>query len=162
MSCLGERDRNAILLRYFENKSLAEVGLALGISDDPAQKRIARGIEKLRAFLRRRNVAVTSGGLASLISAQAGTAASMRSSEAICAMATGGSNLSTSTAAIVKGTLNMFMTIQLKNAALIALALLITGGAATVSTHPNHARSRGTLGCVLSRHVRMNDGIIHE
>jgi RNA polymerase sigma factor (sigma-70 family) len=132
MSCLGEKDRNAILLRYFENKSLAEVGVALGISDDTAQKRVTRGIEKLRAFLRRHNVAATSGGLASLLSAQAATSASVPSAEAICAMATGATNLSTSTAAIVKGTLSIFMTMQLKNAALIALALLITGGAATL------------------------------
>jgi DNA-directed RNA polymerase specialized sigma24 family protein len=39
MSALDETDRSAVLLRYFENKSLREVGAALGASEDAAQKR---------------------------------------------------------------------------------------------------------------------------
>src|SRR5881628_2908754 len=39
MDSLDDTDRSAILLRYFENKSLREVGQALGTSDDAAQKR---------------------------------------------------------------------------------------------------------------------------
>src|SRR5581483_9080007 len=34
MAGLGEQDRNAVLLRFFENKSLAEVGAALGANED--------------------------------------------------------------------------------------------------------------------------------
>jgi len=37
MHALDETDRTAILLRYFENKSLREVGQAIGTSDDTAQ-----------------------------------------------------------------------------------------------------------------------------
>src|SRR5436190_18166046 len=48
MNSLGERDRAALLLRFFENKSLREVGSALGVSDDTAQKRINRALERLR------------------------------------------------------------------------------------------------------------------
>src|SRR5215204_4738238 len=132
MSRLGEKDRNAILLRYFQNKTLQDVGRAMGISDDTAQKRIARGIQKLRRFLGGRNALITAGGLTTLLAAQAGAAASIRSAEAICAVATGGSSLSTATAAIVKGTLSMFTLIQLKNAALVSLAILATGGALTL------------------------------
>jgi RNA polymerase sigma factor (sigma-70 family) len=132
MERLGEKDRNAILLRYFQNKSLHDVGRTLGISDDTAQKRIARGIEKLRRFLGRRHVLVSAGTLAGLLSAQGASATAVRSAEMICAAATGGGALSTSTAAMVKGTLTMFAIIKLKNAALIALALFATGGAATL------------------------------
>jgi RNA polymerase sigma factor (sigma-70 family) len=132
MSRLGEKDRNAILLRYFQNKTLQDVGQALGISEGTAQKRVARGLEKLRHLLSRRQVIVTAGGLAGLLSAQGASAASARSAEAICALVTSGSTLSTSTAAIVKGTLTMFTMIKLKNAALIGLAFLVTGGAATL------------------------------
>jgi len=39
MELLGEKDRNAIVLRYFENKNLGEVGLALGASEDAAKMR---------------------------------------------------------------------------------------------------------------------------
>jgi hypothetical protein len=130
MSALGTKHRDAILLRFFEAKTLKEVGMALGISDDTAQKRIARGLEKLRHFLTRRHVAVSTAGLASLLSSNVVQAVPAGSAQAICAIATGGSSVSTSTAAIVKGTLHMFTAVQLKNAALIAVTLLV-GGAAT-------------------------------
>ena len=68
---LDQADRHAILLRYFENKSLREVGAALGFSDDAAQKRMSRAVEQLRGFLVRRGVAVTAAGLATDLSAHA-------------------------------------------------------------------------------------------
>ena len=139
MAALAARDRNAILLRFFQDKSLKDVGLALGVSDDTAQKRIARGLEKLRDFLSRRHVAITSGGLASLLSAHVVEAAPVGSAHVICAIATGSSNLPVSTAAIVKGTLNMFTTIQLKSAALIAGAVIMVGGVATLVTRGDNS-----------------------
>jgi RNA polymerase sigma factor (sigma-70 family) len=71
MAALDETDRSAILLRYFENKSLREVGTALGISDDTAQKRVSRAVERLREFFSERKVTVGASGLAVLISANA-------------------------------------------------------------------------------------------
>ena len=47
MGQLRETDRNAVVLRYFENKNLKAVGSALGVSEDTAQKRVARAIEKV-------------------------------------------------------------------------------------------------------------------
>ena len=71
MAALDETDRSAILLRYFENKSLREVGEALGASEDAAQKRVSRAVERLREFFSKRNVTIGAGGLAVLISANA-------------------------------------------------------------------------------------------
>jgi RNA polymerase sigma factor (sigma-70 family) len=71
MAALDETDRSAILLRYFENKNLREVGESLKISDDAAQKRVSRAVERLREFFSKRNVTVGAGGLAVLISANA-------------------------------------------------------------------------------------------
>ena len=50
METLDETDRTALLLRYFENKSLRDVGAALGTSDDAAQKQVSRAVERLREF----------------------------------------------------------------------------------------------------------------
>jgi RNA polymerase sigma factor (sigma-70 family) len=75
MAALEETDRSAILLRYFENKSLREVGEALGASEDAAQKRVSRAVERLREFFTKRNVTVGAGGLVVLISANAVQAA---------------------------------------------------------------------------------------
>jgi RNA polymerase sigma factor (sigma-70 family) len=48
---LGQTDRNALLLRFFENRSLAEVGEALGLAEDAARKRVRRSLDKLHALL---------------------------------------------------------------------------------------------------------------
>jgi RNA polymerase sigma factor (sigma-70 family) len=71
MAALDETDRSAVLLRYFENKSLREVGEALGASEDAAQKRVSRAVERLREFFSKRNVTIGASGLAVLISANA-------------------------------------------------------------------------------------------
>ena len=47
---LGETDRNALVLRFFENRNLREVGLGLGVSEVAAQKRIARALENFARF----------------------------------------------------------------------------------------------------------------
>jgi len=72
---LDETDRAAVLLRYFENKSLREVGQSLGTSDDAAQKRVSRAVDRLREFFSKRNVTVGAGGLVVLIAANAVQAA---------------------------------------------------------------------------------------
>ena len=46
---LGEKDRHAVLLRFFQKKSLKEVGLALGLGENGARMRVERAVEKLRA-----------------------------------------------------------------------------------------------------------------
>ena len=49
---LGEADRDALLLRYFERKSAREMAEILGTSEDAAQKRVSRAVERLREFFR--------------------------------------------------------------------------------------------------------------
>ncbi|MEK7675935.1 MAG: sigma factor-like helix-turn-helix DNA-binding protein, partial [Verrucomicrobiota bacterium] len=65
----------AVLLRYFENKSLREVGQTLGTSEDAAQKRVSRAVKRLREFFAKRGVTVGAGGLVVVISAHAVQAA---------------------------------------------------------------------------------------
>ena len=71
MAGLGEADRNLVLLRYFENRSLKQVGAVVGISEDAAQKRVARALEKLRAIFVRRGTVVTTTMLAAALSTSA-------------------------------------------------------------------------------------------
>ncbi|HWQ90054.1 MAG TPA: sigma-70 family RNA polymerase sigma factor [Clostridia bacterium] len=75
MEALGEPDRAAVLLRYFENKSLREVGQILGTNEDAARKRVSRAVERLREFLAKRGVAAGASGLVIVISANAVQAA---------------------------------------------------------------------------------------
>src|SRR5262245_11297669 len=75
MQALEEGDRIAVVLRFFEKKSLREVGKALGTTDDTAQKRVSRAVERLREFFAKRGVAVGASGLAVIVSANAVQAA---------------------------------------------------------------------------------------
>ena len=75
MDKLGDADRSAILLRYFENKSLREVGEALGTTDDTARKRVNRALEQLRALFEKSGVPIGTSGLIAVISGNAVQAA---------------------------------------------------------------------------------------
>ena len=68
MHALDDTDRTAILLRYFENKSLRDVGESLGTTDDTARKRVSRAVERLREFFTKSGVTVGASGLALAIS----------------------------------------------------------------------------------------------
>jgi RNA polymerase sigma factor (sigma-70 family) len=51
---LRESDRVALALRFLENRSLQEVGMALGVDQDAARKRVARALERLSRFFQNR------------------------------------------------------------------------------------------------------------
>ena len=106
MHALDETDRAAVLLRYFENKSLREVGQALGASENAAQKRLTRAVERLREFFARRGATVGTSSLIAVISANAILAAPTGLAAASStAAALGGTALTTAgPAAAVKAT----------------------------------------------------------
>jgi DNA-directed RNA polymerase specialized sigma24 family protein len=58
MAQLRDQDRDALVLRYFQNKSLRDVGAALGLDEYAAQKRVGRALEKLRVRFARRGLAI--------------------------------------------------------------------------------------------------------
>ncbi len=72
---LGESDRDALLLRYFERKTAQEMARTLGISDEAAQKRVNRAVDRLREHLAKRGLAAGAAGLAAIITANAVQAA---------------------------------------------------------------------------------------
>ena len=71
MDSLEETDRAAILLRYFENRSLRDVGQALGITDDAAQKRVSRAVERMRESFSAKGITVTATGIGVALSTNA-------------------------------------------------------------------------------------------
>jgi len=111
MQSLDETDRAAVLLRYFENKSLREVGQALGASEDAAQKRVSRALERLHAFLSKRGFAPGAASLAAFLSANAvqaapaGLASAISSGAVLGAAATSASTAATITKVIAMTTL---------------------------------------------------------
>lgn len=67
---LKEPDREAILLRFFENHPFAEIGAKLNLNENAARMRVDRALEKLRSVLARRGI-TTGTALAFVISANA-------------------------------------------------------------------------------------------
>ena len=106
---LSEADRDALLLRYFECKSAREMAQTLGVSDEAAQKRVSRAVERLREFFAKRGVTVGASGLVVVMSANAvqaapvGLAVTISTGAAVLA----GDAVSTSTAIAVTKTIAM-------------------------------------------------------
>jgi len=120
---LGATDRAAVVLFYFENKSLAEVGAALGTSEDAAKKRVARAVEKLRKFFTRRGVALSAAAIAGVVSANSVQAAPVGMAAKVSVLAAKGVAATTSISALVKGTLKTMAWTKSK----IAIAVVVTG-----------------------------------
>ena len=104
MHALDAPDRAAVLLRYFENKPLRDVGQALGTTEEAARKRVSRAVDRLREFLAKRGVAVGASGLAVVLSANAVQAAPAGLAATISTAATiaGSAVVTTTTTAATK------------------------------------------------------------
>src|SRR3989449_2307696 len=75
MAELSEPDYDALVLRFFKNQDLRSVGLGLGVSDDAAQKRVSRALDKLRDLLSQRGIRTSATALSIILSANAVQAA---------------------------------------------------------------------------------------
>jgi uncharacterized protein (TIGR03435 family) len=130
---LNEKDRQAVLLRYFENKSLSEVGGKLAVNEEAARKRVGRAVDKLRDFFIKRGVVLSAtaigGALAShaVQAAPAGLAAS-----AAAAALSQGTSIAASTLILVKGALKLMTWVKLKTAAVIGVAVILATGTTVV------------------------------
>lgn len=72
---LGEEDRKAILLRFYEAGDFRTVGMALGSNQDAARMRVNRALEKLQGILKRKGVAYSTAALGTLLTTGAVNAA---------------------------------------------------------------------------------------
>lgn len=135
---LSEPDRDAILLRYFERKSAKDMGLLLGISDEAAQKRVNRAVDRLRDNFAQRGVTIGAGGLVLLISAHGVQAAPVGLALTITTAATlGGSAV---TAATTTAATTTIQTIAMTTFQKIAVTTALTA-ALGVLIYENHQNS---------------------
>jgi len=107
---LNEAERDAVLLRYFERKSAREMAGILGTSEDAAQKRVNRAVERLRDFFARHGVTVGASSLGLVLSVNAVQAApaGLAVTTAAAAAALAGSGIAaTATATAVTQTIAM-------------------------------------------------------
>lgn len=121
---LGDRDREAVLLRFFENRPFAEIGAVLRVSEDAARMRVERALDKLRSAFARRGVTSTGAALAAILASQAGAAAPAGLAGSITSAALAGVGAGATAAGV-----GLFLMSKMTTT-LLAGAVLVAGGAA--------------------------------
>jgi RNA polymerase sigma factor (sigma-70 family) len=133
MAELGETDRAALVLRFFEKKSAGEIADAMRLTEAAAQKRVARALDKLRAIFAQRGLTLTVAAIASAVTANSVSAAPV----GLPVIVKTASLTATSVA-----TFTLFNLMTLSNLKLAACALAVVGATATlVVQHQNQAKS---------------------
>jgi uncharacterized protein (TIGR03435 family) len=133
MADLNEKDRNALVLRFFNSMSFREVGTSLGSSEDAAKMRVNRAVEKLRNVLARKGVALSTTVLCSAIAAQSVQAAPVALATSVTASVLHCSATSASLLPLIKGTIEIMAWTKAKTAVVIATGVLLGTGTATVA-----------------------------
>jgi RNA polymerase sigma factor (sigma-70 family) len=126
---LSAKDRDAVLMRFIENCSFADVATAIGTSEAAAKMRTGRALEKLRTRLRKRGAAVLGTSLAAGLTAACLTPPSSLASS-VSSAALGQAAASASATALAGSVMSAFGWVRLKIASALA-ALLIAGAAIT-------------------------------
>jgi RNA polymerase sigma factor (sigma-70 family) len=67
LESLTASDRDAVVLRFFEQRDFRSIGKSLGTSEDAARMKTNRAIEKLRGILGKRSALLTVAGLTALL-----------------------------------------------------------------------------------------------
>jgi RNA polymerase sigma factor (sigma-70 family) len=133
MTRLRPADRDALVLRFFENKSLSEVGGALGLQERAAQKRISRALEKLRSFFAKRGVASSTSVIAAAISTNSIQATPAALAKSITAVSLAkGAVAGASTLTLVKGALKLMAWTKAKTAIVLGAGILLAAGTSTL------------------------------
>ncbi|HEY1719473.1 MAG TPA: sigma-70 family RNA polymerase sigma factor [Verrucomicrobiae bacterium] len=146
LSQLRPKDHDAVVLRFFENKSLGEVGAAIGANEDTARMRVNRALEKLRKIFTKRGVASTTAIIAGAISTNSVQAAPIGLAKTISAVAIAkGAAASGSTLTLIKGALKLMAWTKMKTAVttgvVIALAAIST---VSIMNYIHHSPPRQT------------------
>jgi RNA polymerase sigma factor (sigma-70 family) len=130
MGSLRPDDRDALLLRFFENKSLADVGAALRVSEDAARVRISRALEKLHRLLTKQGATLGVSAVAAALAANAVQAAPAGLAGAIATATLAGTTgaLSTTLAASTHFTAKAILMTTIQKS-LIALTVTALAGA---------------------------------
>ena len=140
MAQLGQKDHDAVVLRFFEGKSFQEIGTAFGASENAAKKRVAYALEKLRKYFSKRGVILPATVIIAAISAnsvQSAPAVLAKTATAV-AMAKG-ATVSGSTLTLIKGALKVMAWTKAKTAITVVAATLLVGGGGLITQETIHA-----------------------
>jgi RNA polymerase sigma factor (sigma-70 family) len=132
---LKPQDRQAVILRYLEGRSLAEVAAELNVAESAARMRVQRALERMRTNLGRLGVATTVVALVAVLDSQASAAVPPNLlAVSVPPTASSGAGFGTWTL-LAKGTTLLLAT---TTKALVAsgVALVVAGGFVFVRSQP--------------------------
>ena len=129
MARLGETDRRAIMLKFYEKKTFREIGLDLGIAEEAARKRVSRATKKLRGLLGTRGAIISESLLGGMLMVKLVQPAPAALASKIAAIAVAKAAVGTSAGAIATSVARKMLIGQLKTVAMYAAVFLIAFGA---------------------------------
>ena len=151
MARLGKKDRDAVVLRFFKDKSLREVAAALKVNETAAQRRVHRAVEKLRRFFKKHGIVFPAAVLTAAISANSVQAAPVALAKTVTAVAIAKrAAASGSTLTLIKGALKIMAWTKMKTAIVVGMGVLLAGSsgifiAKKMTTPTNTFEAEGVL-----------------
>ena len=140
IASLNPSDRNAVVLRFFENKSHQEIARALDLNETAAKKRVSRAVERLRRFFAKRGLALPAGALSATVATHAAQSAPAGLAATVTASAIGqGLNATAATIALVDGASKLMVWAKAK-IALAVVGVLLVGTTVLVETTRDRGR----------------------
>ena len=130
LNCLGEKEHDAVVLRFFDGKELKQVGAAMGTTEDAARMRVNRGVEKIRDFFSKKGVILSATAITGAVAANSVQAAPAGLAAAITTALSG---TTITTAAVIAATKGIAMTTRQK--AVIGVMLAAAVITATYQVH---------------------------
>ena len=132
MGRLNHPERDAVVLRFFNGKSFAEVAAATGISENAAKKRVNRALEKLHRHFSRQGISSTAGMMTDAMLANPVQAAPAGLAQSVAVLAAAkGVAAGSSTLTLIQGALKLMAWSKAKTA-LIGIAVLVVAGTGAV------------------------------
>jgi RNA polymerase sigma factor (sigma-70 family) len=107
LNSLGEKEHDAVVLRFFDGRELKQVGAAMGTTEDAARMQVNRAVEKLRKFFIIRGVTVSEGMIAGAVAANSVQAAPAGLAAAITTAAFSGTAITTTAVIAASKTIAM-------------------------------------------------------
>ena len=144
MARLGEKDHNALVLRFFEDRSFKHISSALGTTEAGAKMRVNRALEKLRTIFTGRGLTLSAGAIAAAISAHSVQAAPVGLAASATVAAVKGTAVTTSTLTLIETTLKVMAWTKLKTAVVVGVVALLAVGTATVAIQQFGSKAAST------------------
>ena len=117
-------DREVILMRFYQSQSMAQIGTAIGVSEDAARKRVATAVQRLRDLLQRKGVVASVVGLSALMAANTTHAAPATLAASLGAVTPA---VSTTVWQLAAGANKAIVLVQIQLATALTAALLLFG-----------------------------------